>query len=129
MPRAKNYYRKEDGIDYKICIGCQNELPLAAFSHSGKPGADGVSQYYEARCKPCKSKYSRQYRINYEKASRRKIVRLEETVDELRAEIEGWKALFDFARAHPLAQGFKTPQDFILATLKTTYDNGRQKTG
>lgn len=124
MPRKT--YTKDDGLLYKVCIMCGCEKTVDNFSQSTQ---HDKYKTYDSKCKPCKGKYSRQRALDREKATRKKEFILEQKLKELRNEILMWQPVFEAAQSNPLSRGFNSPQDFILATLKTTYDNGRQKTG
>jgi hypothetical protein len=130
MARRKKSYLKDDGNEYRVCAGpCKGEYILSkdnfrpVVNQHGKP-------YFDSYCYKCKAAYLSKYRAkNRQDVNMKEYNRMKRKVTAIQDEMTAWKPLFDFARAHPLSQGFKTPQEFILATLKTTYDNGRQKTG
>jgi hypothetical protein len=124
MPRKT--YTKEDGKTYKVCTRCGEEKEAGNF-YSWIKG--GKYLCLDSQCRDCKHKYNHNYKLEREKRERKNARSIEEAMKSLRAYAESWREIEFFAKKIPLAQGFKTPQEFILATLKTTYDNGRQKTG
>lgn len=124
MPRKT--YTKDDGLLYKVCVMCGCEKTVDNFSQSTQ---HKKYKTYDSKCKPCKGKYSRQWAIDREKRARRQEFLLEEQLKAVREQLILWQPVYELAKANPLSNGFQSPQEFIIATLKTTYDNGRQKTG
>jgi hypothetical protein len=125
MPRKT--YTKEDGKTYKVCTRCGEEKEAEANFYHWLRKEKYLA--FDSQCHDCKQKYNHRYRMDQKKKDRKAAVVMEEAIKSLRAYAESWREIEFFAKKIPLAQGFQSPQEFILATLKTTYDNGRQKTG
>lgn len=127
MARLKKSYVKEDGKEYRVCGGgCDRELELTRLNFPSITNCHG-KKYFESYCHVCKSVYMRKYREKNKRIVSPKAFRkLERQLGAIREEMAAWQPLFTFAKSLPLSSGFQTPQDFILATLKTVYD-GRQK--
>jgi hypothetical protein len=124
MAMPKKTFLNEEGQLVKKCQGeCGEVLPVEKFYTRVQAGKYTV---YDSKCRECKSKYNRQWTIGREKRSRKAITTLENTLESVRSVVIDWKEVIDFAMKHPLATGFKTPQEFVLSTLKTVYD-GRPK--
>lgn len=119
---------KEDGKEYRVCGGgCNRELLLSRDNYPNMVTANG-REYFESYCFECKATYQREYRDKNKRIVTPKAFRkIERQLVAIREEMEAWQPLFAFAKTIPLSSGFQTPQEFILATLKTVYD-GRPKT-
>lgn len=125
MAMPKKTFLNEEGQLVKKCQGeCGEVLLVDQFYTRVQAGKYTV---YDSKCRKCKSAYNRQWTIGREKRSRKTITNLENTLNEVRSVVLNWKDVIEFAQKHPLASGFKTPQEFVLSTLKTVYD-GRPKT-
>lgn len=123
MAMEKKFRIGEDGKIYKTCVSCKCEKEVGEnFYNNMRDGELIIS----SKCKPCKKAYNFRYRMDRKKNDRKKTVQIEEDLKSLREYINSWKPVVDLAKQNPLAHNFKTPQDFILATLKTVYD-GRTK--
>lgn len=125
MAQTKRYYEK-DGRLYKVCTSCRAEKPVDA-------GEDGFYFWYKdgalkvtGMCRACKRTYNYRYKMDRAKSYRCIISDLEEDLKGLQEYAESWREIVKVAISHPLSVGFNTPQDFILATLKIVYENGRE---
>lgn len=121
----KQHYER-NGKLYKVCKDCHTEKPIDA----GEDGfyfslRDGILKV-TAQCRPCKRAYNYRYKMTRAKSYRSIISGLEEDLVSLQGYAETWREVVKIAAAHPLSVGFNTPQEFVLATLKIVYENGRE---
>lgn len=123
MAQEKKYHKGPDGKLYKTCVACNFEKEVSEnFYNNMREGELIIS----SKCIPCKKAYNYRYRMDRKKGDRKKAVQYEEDMKTMRGYVESWQPVVELAKQHPFCSQFKTPQDFILATLKTVYD-GRQK--
>lgn len=123
MAQKVKTYKKADGITYKVCGGeCGQELPVTMFGMALR----GAKYYYERRCRACKSKYNKAVSMAAKKQTRKAVADLERQLEAVHAQLMTWERVAFVARQNPYTAWFGTPQDFILATLKTVYDHGRK---
>lgn len=124
MPVQRKIHKKADGITYKFCGGeCGQELPVTDFGSFMRPGG---KIYYEKRCRVCKSKFNKAVRLSSQKEARKELETLRKQLQSVHNELLKWEPVVFFVRQNSLMTGFKSPQGFVLASLKTVYDNGRK---